>query len=314
MSGAILPKRFYMRHPRIIPISHRHDYLFVRDDGTDVLRTDAADTIALFIQYLMAPRSGEAILSRLAKAPPSVAATLGEMVERGLIVSADEPKSLQASMDVLLVQNDGVRMRPGAPVCEHLVVAMAGGILAGLIAPHLTSMIYSQFQRRLDLIFTKAAQNFVNPALYEYYGVRTWTDVFKLRDPIAVPHIDMGKTCDLYMVMPASASALGRLARGECGDFLSLMAAATKAPILIVPSMNTVMWDQPSVQRNVRQLREDGMYVMDMAMFIASVDMHVKGKPGYGAPGFWWHGSGGLMDAIAAVKTHSASHPRITEF
>jgi SAM-dependent methyltransferase len=79
------------------------------------------------------------------------------------------------------------------------------------------------------------------------------------RDPTApVPHLDLARWAQVFLVYPATATSLARLAQGSCGTVVSAAAIATRAPVLLVPSMNEAMYTAPSVQRNLEQLREDG--------------------------------------------------------
>jgi 3-polyprenyl-4-hydroxybenzoate decarboxylase len=76
------------------------------------------------------------------------------------------------------------------------------------------------------------------------------------------PHIRLAEWADLVVVAPASATTIARLAGGSCDDIVSAVAIATRAPVVIAPSMNVAMADAPSVRRNVSALREDGFIVV----------------------------------------------------
>lgn len=72
----------------------------------------------------------------------------------------------------------------------------------------------------------------------------------------------------MILVMPASANTVHRLAVGSCSDLLSLVVAATKAPVVIAPTMNPSMFNCPAIKRNINQLRMDGYYVMEPGLAI----------------------------------------------
>jgi phosphopantothenoylcysteine decarboxylase/phosphopantothenate--cysteine ligase len=80
-------------------------------------------------------------------------------------------------------------------------------------------------------------------------------------DPIA--HITFSQTADLLIVAPATANIIAKFARGIADDFLSSTYLACSAPVLVAPAMNTTMWQHPATQRNVDQLRADGVHIVE---------------------------------------------------
>jgi phosphopantothenoylcysteine synthetase/decarboxylase len=157
------------------------------------------------------------------------------------------------------------RPPPASRPCRHLVVGVTGAINA----VHVVSMLphlHRHFCDRLDVIFTESALQFVNPKALDYFGIGCWSDAFAARGDVKVPHIHLARSAELVVVMPASASSLQRLASGACSDLLSLLVAATRAPVAVAPSMNNAMWTNPAVQRNVQQLRADGVHLIEPAL------------------------------------------------
>jgi phosphopantothenoylcysteine decarboxylase/phosphopantothenate--cysteine ligase len=75
------------------------------------------------------------------------------------------------------------------------------------------------------------------------------------------PHVSLPDWADLFLVLPASANIIGKAAHGIGDDLLSSAVVAATCPVAFVPSMNMQMWNKPAVQRNVRQLTEDGYHV-----------------------------------------------------
>jgi phosphopantothenoylcysteine decarboxylase/phosphopantothenate--cysteine ligase len=80
-------------------------------------------------------------------------------------------------------------------------------------------------------------------------------------DPIA--HITFSQEVDLFIIAPATANTLAKLANGVADDFLTSTYLACTAPVLIAPAMNTVMWEHPATQRNLQRLRDDGVHLID---------------------------------------------------
>ncbi|MFO0604035.1 MAG: flavoprotein [Polyangiales bacterium] len=87
---------------------------------------------------------------------------------------------------------------------------------------------------------------------------------------VTVPHLELARGADLVMVAPCSATTLSRIARGDCSDVVSAAALSTRAPVLLAPSMNEAMYAAEPVQRNLRQLREDGFH---LALPVAGVEV-----------------------------------------
>ena len=80
-------------------------------------------------------------------------------------------------------------------------------------------------------------------------------------DPIA--HINFSQNIDLLLVVPATANVIAKFANGIADDFLTSTYLASTAPVLIAPAMNTTMWFQPATQRNIAQLKNDGVHFVE---------------------------------------------------
>jgi phosphopantothenoylcysteine decarboxylase/phosphopantothenate--cysteine ligase len=94
-------------------------------------------------------------------------------------------------------------------------------------------------------------------------GNWVYTDFFDYRGDTIVPHIELTRRADLFLVMPATANILAKGANGIADDLVSLAIVAASCPVLFVPSMNSVMWQNQAVQKNVRTLRVLGHRVME---------------------------------------------------
>lgn len=236
---------------------------------------------------------------------------LGRLVADGFILEDGKAEHLVAVRDRVFSENNCFHLVPGQPVCKHLVIACTGSIVAGLVAPTLLSISYSNFQDRLDVIVSEAAQKFVTRDLLECYGIRTWGDAFERRSDIYVPHVHLARSADCVLVMPASANSLHRLADGACTDLLSSLVAATRAPVVLAPAMNDVMWNNPAVQRNLQRLRDDGMYVIEPTIICGAADLASRGEPMYGGHGTMWTGPHSLMQALSRImQSHGERLPR----
>jgi len=109
-------------------------------------------------------------------------------------------------------------------------------------------------------ILTEAAQQFVTPlSVSALSGERVYTDLFSLTDESEMGHIRLSREADLVVVAPATADLIARMAAGLGGDLAGTALLATNKPVLIAPAMNVRMWEHPATQRNVAQLRKDGV-------------------------------------------------------
>lgn len=119
---------------------------------------------------------------------------------------------------------------------------------------------------KVDVIMTKSAQEFITPLTIQSLSHRlVHTDVMAEPDAALINHIELAKRADLFLVAPASANIIGKLANGIADDLLSTTALAIPAgkPLVIAPAMNTEMYRNPAMQRNLRTLKEDGYHEIE---------------------------------------------------
>ena len=107
---------------------------------------------------------------------------------------------------------------------------------------------------------TKHATEFVQPltfrALTDQHVI---VDDYDPQNPDPIAHINFSQNIDLLLIVPATANIIGKFANGVADDFLSSTYLASTAPVLIAPAMNTTMWENPATQRNIEQLKKDGV-------------------------------------------------------
>lgn len=112
-------------------------------------------------------------------------------------------------------------------------------------------------------IMTKAATQFITPlSVGALTGDRVFTDLFDLNDEHEIGHIRLSREADLLIVAPATADLIAKMAGGHADDLASSVLLATDKPVLIAPAMNPRMWLHPATQRNVAQLRADGIRIV----------------------------------------------------
>lgn len=111
---------------------------------------------------------------------------------------------------------------------------------------------------------TKRACEFVQPLTFRALsGSHVIVDDYAPDNPDPIAHITFSQTVDLFLIAPATANIIGKLANGIADDFLTSTYLASTAPVLIAPAMNTSMWHHPATQRNLKQLRSDGVFIID---------------------------------------------------
>jgi len=132
------------------------------------------------------------------------------------------------------------------------------GITGSIAAINATTYIYELLSLyRVEVVLTKSATNFLNPNGLRPLVDAVYTDPFDLSSN-KVPHVNLVKDADHFVILPASANFLSKMANGVADDLLSLCVLNYSKPILIGQSMNQTMWENKSTQRNVRTLKEDG--------------------------------------------------------
>lgn len=143
-----------------------------------------------------------------------------------------------------------------------LTVGVCGGIAAFKTAALVSKL--AQAGAEVSVVMTDSACQFVGPATFAALSGRpVGRSMFDERLFPLGPHIELAQGRRLLCVAPATADFLGKLAHGLADDLLSTLALAFEGPILVAPAMNSQMWAKPSVQRNVEQLRTDGVQFVE---------------------------------------------------
>ena len=141
---------------------------------------------------------------------------------------------------------------------RKVVVLGVGGGIAAYKAATLCSRL-AQAGHEVRVAMTPAAMQFVGKATFSALSGRpVATDSFEPSLWPLGPHIELVDGADLFVVAPATANLLAQFAGGLANDLLSTLYLQAACPVLLAPAMSNLMWSKPSVQRNVKQLREDG--------------------------------------------------------
>jgi len=145
---------------------------------------------------------------------------------------------------------------------REIVVGVSGGIAAYKSAALVSQLV--QAGHGVSVVMTAAAREFVGPATFAALTGRAVLDrVFDEREHPLGAHIELARAAQLLCVAPATANLLAKTALGLADDLLSALYLSFSGPVLMAPAMNCEMWEKPSVQRNVAQLRSDGVHFVD---------------------------------------------------
>ncbi|WP_333867894.1 bifunctional phosphopantothenoylcysteine decarboxylase/phosphopantothenate--cysteine ligase CoaBC [Cypionkella sp.] len=109
-------------------------------------------------------------------------------------------------------------------------------------------------------VLTRAGAEFVTPlSVSALAGEKVYSALFDLTDEAEMGHIQLSRVADLIVVAPATADLLAKMAQGRADDLASTLLLATDTSVLVAPAMNLRMWHHPATQRNLAQLRADGV-------------------------------------------------------
>ncbi|WP_116135272.1 bifunctional phosphopantothenoylcysteine decarboxylase/phosphopantothenate--cysteine ligase CoaBC [Trinickia diaoshuihuensis] len=144
---------------------------------------------------------------------------------------------------------------------KRVLLGMTGGIACYKIA-ELTRLM-TKAGASVQVAMTEAATQFITPVTMQALsGHPVFTSQWDARIDNNMPHIDLSRAADAIVIAPASADFLAKLAHGRADDLLSILCLARECPLLVVPAMNRQMWSNPATQRNVAQLRADGVIIL----------------------------------------------------
>ena len=147
---------------------------------------------------------------------------------------------------------------------KTVVLGVTGSIAAYKIA-NLASMLV-KLHADVHVIMTQNATNFINPITFETLtSNKCLVDTFDRNFQFNVEHVALAQRADIFMVAPASANVIGKIAGGIADDMLTTTIMACKAPKLIAPAMNTNMFENPIVQDNLKKLESYGYEIITPA-------------------------------------------------
>jgi phosphopantothenoylcysteine decarboxylase / phosphopantothenate---cysteine ligase len=145
---------------------------------------------------------------------------------------------------------------------KNIVLGVCGGI-AAFKSIELLRLLKKE-EAKVRVIMTRNAREFVAPLTFQALsGNPVSTGLFDRTSEASIRHIEWAGEADAVVVAPATANILGKLASGTADDALSTFLLAVTAPVILCPSMNTHMYENRAVQRNLSILKEDGYHILD---------------------------------------------------
>ena len=134
--------------------------------------------------------------------------------------------------------------------------------VTGSISAYKSADLTSQFVKlgaQVDVIMSKSSTHFITPLTLQSLSKRAvHTDVMQESNPQVINHIELAKQADLFLIAPATANIIGKLANGIADDMLTTTVMACTCKKIIAPAMNTNMYQNPITQRNLETLRSVG--------------------------------------------------------
>ena len=149
---------------------------------------------------------------------------------------------------------------------KHIVLGLSGGIAAFKSAELCRALVKAGCT--VQVVMTEAAEHFMTAVTMQALSGRpVYTSQWDAREANNMAHINLSREADAIVVAPASADFLAKLLHGRADELLSLMCLARPldaVPLIVAPAMNREMWANPATQRNVAQLKADGVHVLDV--------------------------------------------------
>lgn len=147
---------------------------------------------------------------------------------------------------------------------KTVLLGVTGGIAAYKIANLASALV--KLHADVNVIMTQNATNFINPITFESLtGNKCIVDTFDRNFKFKVEHIALAELADVFMVAPASANVIGKIANGIADDMLTTTFMACKKKKILAPAMNTNMYENPIVQDNIKKLKDYGMEIIKPA-------------------------------------------------
>ncbi len=148
-----------------------------------------------------------------------------------------------------------------AQTSKKLVLGITGGIAAYKSAELVRLLVKSNID--VQVVMTESATKFITPiTMQALSGKPVFVGMWDGGVGNGMPHIELSRDADAILIAPASAEFIAKLVHGRADDLLSTLCLARDCPLLVAPAMNKQMWENPATQRNIAQLKKDGVSIL----------------------------------------------------
>src|SRR3954465_11846022 len=145
------------------------------------------------------------------------------------------------------------------------VLLLVGGGIAAYKSLELVRLL-RKAGHQVTPVLTRGGEHFVTAmSLGTLSGSAVHTSLWELKDEVEIGHIQLSRSADVLLVCPATADLLAKMAAGIADDLATTLLLATDKPVVVAPAMNVRMWLHAATQRNIAQLKADGVTVIDPA-------------------------------------------------
>ncbi len=146
---------------------------------------------------------------------------------------------------------------------KNIVLGVTGGI-AAYKATYIINSLVIDLHANVDVIMTKNAETFITEQTLRTLSRNIVTrDMFKEPAVWNVEHISLAKKADCFLIAPATANIIGKIANGIADDMLTTTVMATRAPVVFAPAMNDNMYTNPIFEENMNKLKKYGYHFID---------------------------------------------------
>lgn len=144
---------------------------------------------------------------------------------------------------------------------KKLLLGITGGIAAYKTAELVRLLVKQGVE--VQVVMTEAACQFITPVTMQALsGRHVFTSMWDASVANGMPHIELSRDADAILVAPASADFIAKLVHGGADDLLSTLCLARECLLMVAPAMNRQMWENPATQRNINQLKKDGIVIL----------------------------------------------------
>jgi phosphopantothenoylcysteine decarboxylase/phosphopantothenate--cysteine ligase len=160
---------------------------------------------------------------------------------------------------------------------HRIVLGVAGGIACYKAVELVRLLVKDGFV--VQVIMTRGAAEFITPLTFQTLSGRpVATETFSLTQESEIGHINLADAADLFVIAPATANIIGKIAAGIADDLLTTVIMATQSPVLIAPAMNVHMYENPILQENLRKLRRLGYHILEPGAGYLACGYEGKGR------------------------------------